>query len=70
MDVFAAPRRRTLVETNIDKHPKSTAYERSEAGRGTRDGGVSPRPDVVYMNPGAVYGPSPVHVVNSFSSSF
>ncbi|WP_257450616.1 NAD-dependent epimerase/dehydratase family protein [Archangium lipolyticum] len=68
MDVFAAPRGGTLVETNIDTEPKPTAYERSkqdaerEAEAIRREG-----LELVYVNPGAVYGPSPVHVgLNSF----
>jgi nucleoside-diphosphate-sugar epimerase len=72
MDVFAAPPGGTLVETNIDKQPKGTAYERSKqaAERETetyRARGL----DVVYMNPGAVYGPSPVQLgVNSVFVQF
>jgi dihydroflavonol-4-reductase len=68
MDVFAAPRGGELVETNLDPHPKPTAYERSKqdaerAVEALRQQGV----DVVYVNPAAVYGPSPVHVgLNSF----
>lgn len=68
MDVFAAPRGGTLVETNLDPHEKPTAYERSkqaaehEAERFRQQG-----LDIVYVNPAAVYGPSPVHVaLNSF----
>jgi nucleoside-diphosphate-sugar epimerase len=68
MDVFAAPRGGTLVETNLDTAPKPTAYERSkqdaerEAESIRREG-----LELVYVNPGAVYGPSPVHVgLNSF----
>lgn len=61
MDVFAAPPGGTLVETNLDPHPKHTAYERSKqaAERETeaaRERGLQ----VVYLNPCAVYGPSPV----------
>jgi dihydroflavonol-4-reductase len=68
MDVFAAPRGGELTEANIDPHPKPTAYERSkqDAERSVeaiRQQGL----DVVYVNPAAVYGPSPVHVgLNSF----
>lgn len=63
MDVFGAPRGGTLVETNIDPHPKPTAYERSKQAaereaEAIRQQGL----DVVYVNPAAVYGPSPVHV--------
>lgn len=68
MDVFAAPRGGTLVETNLDPDPKPTAYERSkqaadrEAERIRKEG-----LDVVHVNPSAVYGPSPVHVaLNDF----
>jgi dihydroflavonol-4-reductase len=68
MDVFAAPRGGTLVETNLDPDPKPTAYERSkqaadrEAERIRKEG-----LDLVHVNPGAVYGPSPVHVgLNDF----
>ncbi len=68
MDVFAAPRGGTLVETNIDPAPKPTAYERSKQAaereaETLRQQGL----DLVYVNPAAVYGPSPVHVgLNSF----
>jgi nucleoside-diphosphate-sugar epimerase len=68
MDVFGAPRGGTLVEDKLDTEEKPTAYERSkvaaerEAEAVRRDG-----LDVVYVNPAAVYGPSPVHVaLNSF----
>jgi dihydroflavonol-4-reductase len=68
MDVFAAPRGGTLVEANIDSDPKPTAYERSKQAAEReaeliRQQGL----DLVYVNPAAVYGPSPVHVgLNSF----
>ena len=68
MDVFAAPRGGTLVETNLDAEPKPTAYERSKqaadrAAEKIRAEGL----DLVHVNPGAVYGPSPVHVgLNDF----
>ncbi|WNG47527.1 SDR family NAD(P)-dependent oxidoreductase [Archangium minus] len=68
MDVFAAPRGGTLVETNIDPHPKPTAYERSKQAA-EREAEVIRQQglDVVYVNPAAVYGPSPVHVsLNTF----
>jgi len=72
MDVFEAEVGGTLVETRIDPNPKGTAYERSKQraeqeievlrGRGL---------DVVYVNPGAVYGPGPVHIgVNSLFIEF
>jgi nucleoside-diphosphate-sugar epimerase len=68
MDVFAAPRGGTLVEDNLDTEEKPTAYERSKVAaereaEAVRKEGL----DVVYVNPSAVYGPSPVHVaLNSF----
>lgn len=68
MDVFAAPPGGTLVETHLDSAPKPTAYERSKQAAEReaeliRQQGL----DVVYVNPSAVYGPSPVHVsLNSF----
>jgi nucleoside-diphosphate-sugar epimerase len=68
IDVFAAPRGGTLVETNVDANPKHTAYERSkqaaerEAEAVRREG-----LEIVYVNPAAVYGPSPVPVaLNAF----
>jgi nucleoside-diphosphate-sugar epimerase len=68
LDVFAAPRGGTLVETNIDTQPKPTAYERSKQAA-EREAEVLRQQglDVVYVNPGAVYGPSPIHVtLNTF----
>ena len=68
MDVFAAEPGGTLVETNLDRAPKPTAYERSKQAaeveaEARRERGL----DLVYVNPAAVYGPSPVHVgLNSF----
>lgn len=61
MDVFAAPRGGTLVETRVDAAPKPTAYERSKQdaereAEQVRAEGL----ELVYLNPGAVYGPSPV----------
>lgn len=72
MDVFAAPKSGTLVETNIDKQPKGTAYERSKQAAERETEAYRARGlDVVYVNPGAVYGPSPVHVgVNSLFIQF
>jgi nucleoside-diphosphate-sugar epimerase len=72
MDVFAAPIGGTLVESNIDKHPKNTAYERSKQAAERETEAYRARGlDVVYMNPGAVYGPSPVHLgVNSLFIQF
>jgi dihydroflavonol-4-reductase len=68
MDVFAAPRGGTLVETNIDPQPKPTAYERSkQAAEREAEAFRQQGLDLVYVNPAAVYGPSPVHVgLNSF----
>ena len=61
MDVFAAPPGGTLVETNIDPHPKHSAYERSKQDAEREVEAVRARGlDVVYVNPAAVYGPSPV----------
>lgn len=68
MDVFAAPRGGTLVETNVDPHPKPSAYERSKQAAEREAEAVRARGlDVVYVNPAAVYGPGPVHVaLNAF----
>ena len=61
MDVFAAPPGGTLVETNIDREPKPTAYERSKQAAEREAEAIAQKGlDVVYVNPGAVYGPSPV----------
>ena len=61
MDVFAAAPGGTLVETNIDPHPKHTAYERSkQAAEREADAARSRGLQVVFLNPSAVYGPSPV----------
>ncbi len=63
MDVFAAPRGGTLVETNIDAAPKPTHYERSKQAAEREAEAFRQRGlDLVYVNPSAVYGPSPVHV--------
>lgn len=68
MDVFAAPRGGTLVETRLDSAPKPTAYERSKQAAEREAEDIRQRGlDVVYVNPSAVYGPSPVHVsLNGF----
>lgn len=61
MDVFAAPNGGTLVETNVDPHPKHTAYERSkQAAEKEADAARAKGLQVVLLNPCAVYGPSPV----------
>ncbi|MBJ6763487.1 NAD-dependent epimerase/dehydratase family protein [Myxococcaceae bacterium JPH2] len=67
MDVFAAPRGGVVVETNLDTAPKPTAYERSKQAAEREAEVIRQRGlDVVYVNPAAVYGPSPVHVaINS-----
>jgi nucleoside-diphosphate-sugar epimerase len=68
MDVFAAPAGGTLVETNVDANEKPSAYERSkQAAEREADAIAKQGLDVVFMNPSAVYGPSPVHIaLNSF----
>jgi len=65
---LAAPRGGTLVESNIDLEPKQTAYERSkQAAELEAEERRARGLDLVYVNPGAVYGPSPVHIgLNSF----
>lgn len=72
MDVFAAPQGGTLVETNLDRHPKPTAYERSKQAAERETEAFRARGlDVVYLNPGAVFGPGPVHIgVNSMFIQF
>jgi dihydroflavonol-4-reductase len=63
MDVFAAPRGGTLVETNLDEAPKPTAYERSKQAADREVVRFFERGlEVVHVNPAAVYGPSPSHV--------
>lgn len=63
MDVFAAPRGGTLVETNLDPDPKPTPYERSKQAADREVEAIRGKGlDVVHVNPAAVYGPSPVHV--------
>lgn len=60
MDVFAAPPGGTLRETAVDPAPKPTAYERSKQAAEREAERVAERGlDVVYLNPAAVYGPSP-----------
>ncbi len=68
MDVFAAPDGGTLTEERIDAHPKHSAYERSKQDAEREAEAVRQRGlDVVFVNPAAVYGPSPVHIaLNSF----
>lgn len=68
MDVFAAPRGGTLVEGNVDPNPKPTAYERSKQAAEREAERVRGRGlEVVFVNPAAVYGPSPVNIgLNSF----
>lgn len=61
MDVFAAPPGGTLVETNVDPQAKHTAYERSkQAAEREAEAARARGLPVVFLNPSAVYGPSPV----------
>jgi nucleoside-diphosphate-sugar epimerase len=63
MDVFFAPPGGTVVETAIDPSPKASAYERSkQAAEVEAEKRRAAGLDVVFVNPAAVYGPSPVHV--------
>ncbi len=68
MDVFAAPRGGTLRETELDPQPKPTAYERSkQAAEREAESFLERGLDVVFVNPGAVYGPSPaLTALNAF----
>lgn len=68
MDVFALDARGILTEALVDPNPKHTAYERSKQAAEREAEALRARGlDVVYLNPAAVYGPSPVHVsLNSF----
>lgn len=60
MDVFAAERGGTLVETRPDTEPKPTAYERSKvAAELEAEAARAEGLQVVFVNPSAVYGPSP-----------
>jgi len=50
------------VETRLDEAPKPTAYERSkQAAEREAEGVRAEGLELVYVNPGAVYGPSPAH---------
>jgi nucleoside-diphosphate-sugar epimerase len=61
MDVFAAPRGGTVVETNLDPDPKPTVYERSKQAAEKEAAAIARQGlDIVYVNPSAVYGPCPV----------
>lgn len=68
MDVFAAPRGGELVETHVDQGLKPSAYERSkQAAEREAQKFLDQGLDIVFLNPAAVYGPSPVHVsLNTF----
>jgi nucleoside-diphosphate-sugar epimerase len=68
MDVFALDAGGRLTEALIDPNPKHTAYERSKQAAEREAEALRARGlEVVYLNPAAVYGPSPVHVsLNSF----
>jgi nucleoside-diphosphate-sugar epimerase len=60
MDVFAAPRGGMLSEAHVDANPKPTAYERSKQAAEAVANAIAERGlDIVLVNPGAVYGPSP-----------
>ncbi len=61
MDVFAAPPGGTLVETNLDQGRKPTAYERSkQAAEREAQPFLEAGLPIVFVNPAAVYGPSPL----------
>lgn len=61
MDVFAAPPGGTLVETNLDPADKPTAYERSkQAAEREAERFLQAGLPIVFVNPAAVYGPSPL----------
>ena len=63
MDVFALDAAGRLTETLLDPNPKPTAYERSKQAAEREVEALRARGlDAVYLNPAAVYGPSPVHV--------
>jgi nucleoside-diphosphate-sugar epimerase len=68
LDVFAAEPNGTVVETRLDPNPKPTAYERSKQAADREAERIRERGlDLVHVCPGAVYGPSPVHIgLNSF----
>ncbi|HVN42002.1 MAG TPA: NAD-dependent epimerase/dehydratase family protein [Steroidobacteraceae bacterium] len=68
MDVFATDPSGRLTEALRDERPKPTAYERSKQAAEREADALRARGlDVVFLNPAAVYGPSPVHVsLNSF----
>jgi nucleoside-diphosphate-sugar epimerase len=68
MDVFALDASHRLTEALVDPNPKHTAYERSKQAAEREAEALRARGlDVVYLNPAAVYGPSPLHVsLNSF----
>jgi nucleoside-diphosphate-sugar epimerase len=61
MDVFAAAPGGTLTESNVDSRIKPTPYERSKQAA-EREAVAIERAglDIVYINPGAVYGVSPI----------
>jgi nucleoside-diphosphate-sugar epimerase len=68
MDVFATDASGSLTEALVDPNPKHSTYERSKQAAEREAEAIRARGlDVVYLNPAAVYGPSPVHVsLNSF----
>ena len=63
MDVFEAANFGDLDESRYATAPRKTHYERSKVAAEREVEKVQARGlDVVYVNPAAVYGPSPVHV--------
>src|SRR5262249_28896106 len=68
MDVFEAPGGGAGIETRIATALKPTAHGRSKQGAEEEAANAPEKEvDIVFLNPSAVYGPSPVNVVlNSF----
>ena len=68
MDVFTTDADGRLTEALVDPNPKHSTYERSKQAAEREAEAIRARGlDVVFLNPAAVYGPSPVHVsLNSF----
>jgi dihydroflavonol-4-reductase len=60
IDVFAADSAGVLRETQLDPHPKGTAYERSKQRAETAAiAAAGSDVELVFANPAAVYGPGP-----------
>lgn len=60
MDVFAAPIGGTVVETTLETEPRRSAYERSKQNaEKAAERWIAEGLDVVFVNPSAIYGPSP-----------